>query len=321
MGNFAADSLRDSIQAGWNLTGRLNKVATDLMKEPVQFFAHPQIAGDWTKAVEVQKVDTPESEGEIEHPNFSEIRDNFIITCRYKLLAIDETLYDLGEQDIEDMTEELRRVVKTVFSPQAGNGTFWETTWTWQIDDQLENSQKLELKRILFLTLIQIKSQTTAVFRGFGGVLTFDTSASSADSLPVSDHIFTEVENVQVQQGYRTIPYMVSQEQSTPKEIGVPVYYRGQFSGRFSAELWAKKDDVTTTTFEALDNIYKAQAGGELGTAVFLAANSNTEGVPKTLTETIMIQVNSITKISGIEALVKFRIEGTILEPTSYVVA
>jgi len=274
MGDFGADTLRDSIQAGWALTGRLNKVATDIMKEPVQFFAHPQIAGDWTKAVEVQKIDTTESEGEIEHPNFSEIRDNFIITCRYKLLAIDETLYDLGEQDIEDMTEEVRRIIKTVFSPQAGNGTFWQTTWTWQNDDQLEKSDKLEVKRILFLTLIQIKSAVTSVFRGFGGVLTFDFALSSADSLPIANYVFTEVENVQIQQGYRTIPYMVSQEQSTPKAIGVPVYYRGQFSGRFSAEIWAKKEDITTTTFEALDNIYKAQAGGELGTAVFLGQHT-----------------------------------------------
>ena len=48
------------------------------MKEPVQFIAHPQIAGEWTKAVEVKKVNTPETENEIEHPNFSEITDRFI---------------------------------------------------------------------------------------------------------------------------------------------------------------------------------------------------------------------------------------------------
>jgi len=282
------------------------------MSEPVQFFAHTQIAGEWTKAIEVQKIDTPELEGLVEHPNFSEIRDNFTITCRYKLIAIDETLYDLAE---------VRRIIKTVFSPQAGNGTFWQVTHTWANDDQLDKSDKLEIRRILSLTLIQIKSSVTSVFRGFNGVLTFDTSASSADSKPASDYIFTEVENVIIQQGYRTIPAMTTPAQSGGRAIGVPVYFRGMFSGRFTCEMWAKKEDVTTTTFEALDNIYKAQAKGELGTAVFLHANTNQEGTPVTLTETVTVQITSITKTSGIEALLKYRIEGTILEPTSYLVA
>lgn len=320
MGEFAADSLRDSIELAWALTGRLAKVEADDMKEPVQFIAHPQIAGEWTKAVEVKKVNTPETENEIEHPNFSEITDRFIITCRYNLLAIDETLYDLAEEDMEDMTEEVRRIIKTIYSPSGDNGTFFQVSHNWQIDDEVTDSrlEKMELRRILFLTLTQIKSRSPAVFRGFGGVLTFDTSASVGDNKPIGDYIYTEVEHVQIQQGYRTIPYMVSQEQSAPKAIGVPVYYRGMFTGRFSCELWAKKQDVTTLTDEALDNIFKAQAGGELVTAVFLHANPNTEPVVVTLTESVQIQVTSFTKISGIAALVKYRLEGAILEPTVY---
>ncbi len=323
MGDFAADTLRDSIKSAWGLTGRLAKVVADDMKEPVQFFAHPQVAGEWTKAVEVKKINTPETEGEIEHTNFSEIRDNFTITVRYNVLALDETLYDLAEQDVEDMTEEIRRIIKTIYSPQAGNGTFFQVNYGWGDDDELNESllEQFELRRVLTLTLTQIKSRIASVFRGFNGVLTFDTSASSADSKPAGDYIYTEVENVQIQQGYRTMPYLVSQEQATPKAIGVPVYYRGQFSGRFSCEMFAKKEDVTTATFEAIDNIFKAQAGGELGTAVFLHATANTEGTPVTLTETVTLQITSITKTSGISELLKFRIEGTILEPTAYVVA
>lgn len=318
MGDFAADTLRDSIKAAWNLSGRLAKVEADDMKEPVQFLAHPQIAGEWTKAVEVKKVNTPESEGEIEHPNFSEITDRFIITCRYKLLAIDETLYDLFEEDIEDMTEEVRRIIKTIYAPSAGLGTFFQANWTWQIDDEVSDEpfKKMELRRILFLTLTQIKSRTSSVFRGFGGVLSFDMSASSGDNLPAQDYIYTEVENVQIQQGYRTIPEMTTPAQSGGRAIGVPVYYRGMFSGRFSAEINLKEEDVTETTLDALDNLYKAQNNGELGTAVFLHAVKNTKGVPITLTESVKMQIVSVTKISGIEALVKYRVEGTILEPT-----
>jgi len=66
MGDFGADTLRDSIESAWALTGRLLKVGseTDAMKEPVFFFAHPQIpaAGEWTKAVEVRKINTDEQE-------------------------------------------------------------------------------------------------------------------------------------------------------------------------------------------------------------------------------------------------------------------
>ena len=185
MGDFAADTLRDSIESGWALSGNLSKTATDSFKEPVQFFAHPQIEGnEVTKAIEVTKINTPESENETEYTDYSEITDIFEITARLRLDDSEDTEYDTSESDIEDMTEEVRRIVKTVYSPQAGNGSFHRANWSWQNRDNLFSS-KPELKRILTLTLFQIKAQTDEVFTGRSGVLVFDTSASTADSKPV----------------------------------------------------------------------------------------------------------------------------------------
>jgi len=103
---YAAGTLKDTIETNWALTGTLLKVGseTDTMKETVNFFGHPQItsSGEYTKAVEVIKVNEVEDENIILHPRFQEVSDRFVITCRYRVLGGDETMYDEAESDIED---------------------------------------------------------------------------------------------------------------------------------------------------------------------------------------------------------------------------
>ena len=56
MGTFQADTLRDSIESGWALTGALGTSSTGIMKNPVKFYAHPQVKQIETrKAIEVRK--------------------------------------------------------------------------------------------------------------------------------------------------------------------------------------------------------------------------------------------------------------------------
>jgi len=318
--SFQADSLRDSIEAAWALTGRLTKIATATNKEVVEFFAHPQIAGagEFSKAVEVRKINTDESENITRHPRFEEVNDNYEIIVRYRLLGGDEVLYDQAEQDIEDMCEEVIRTVRTIYDPFTDTGVFWNKTSRWSFDDQIDGRQvKMELRRIYNLQLTRINSKSLEVFQGYGGVLQLDTSATTADSKPVGDYIYTEAWNVTFQEGYRHSSELTN---ATSNGIGVPLWFRGIFLGRFSCEMYAKKSDVDSVTIEAIDNIYKAQTNGETATIVFLHATSNREGTPATLTTSTEFRVNSIEKLTEDENLVKFRVVGDITQPSVFTV-
>lgn len=319
MGDFAADTLRDSIESGWALSGNLSKTATDSFKETVQFFAHPQIMGnEVTKAVEVQKINTPESENELEYPDYIEVRDVFVVTVRYRLDDSEDGQYDNSEADIEDMTEEVRRIIKTVYSPSAGNGDFHRASWQWENLDT-HNSSKPELVRRLVLTLSNILSKSNEVFDGYGGVLTFDTSESVADSKPVSDYIYTEVHRVRIREGFTTIPVL---NKDTTNGLRVPHLVTGMFSGEFTFDTYTKKSDVNTSTVEALDNIYKLQATtGQHPTAVLLHANTNNEDPPATLTSSSFVKITSMEKISDDVDLVQFSVRGVLVKPSTYTVS
>jgi len=282
------------------------------MKETVNFFGHPQIpsSGEFTKAIEVIKVNEVEDENIITHPRFQEISDRFVITCRYRVLGGDEVMYDEAESDIEDMCKEVVRILKTVYDPSAGTGTFFRTNRQWRNQDKQDLSQP-ELIRVLDLTLTQIISDQNTVFRGFNGVLSFDDSASTGDTKRGSDYIYTEAYNVVMEEGYQTITRW--SRLSSPN----PIKVRGMFRGSFTADMFAKKADITDANIDQLDNIYKAQASGELASVVFLHAIQDTEGTVATLTTSTKFMVTNIRKNTTDEDLVRYTITGDIIAPST----
>jgi len=282
------------------------------MKETVNFFGHPQIpsSGEFTKAVEVIKVNEVEGENIVIHPRFQEVSDRFVITCRYRVLGGDETMYDEGESDIEDMCKEVDRILSTVYDPSAGTGTFFRTNRQWRIQDKQDLSQP-ELKRILDFTLTQIKSDQDTVFRGFNGVLSFDDSASTADTKRGSDYTYTEAYDVVMDEGYRTSTRMT--RLSSPN----PTKFRTLLGGNIRVQMYAKKADLTDSNIDQLDNIYKAQNNGELATCVFLHAVQNTESTAATLTTTTTFMVINIRKDTRDEELVRYFVTGEITIPST----
>jgi len=321
MGNFQADTLRDSIVAGWALTGTMAKAGSAASGVyPVYILAHTQTKIEeiaTRKAVEVRKL-TP-LENIITHPRFQVINDVFEIACYYELPDSDETIWDNAEADIEDICEEVVRIVKTVYDPSAGTGEFFTTNREWRNLDDLRRAGDPILKRVLLLTLSRIQSDSTEVFTGgFGGVLSLDISATTADSKPGADHIYTEAYNVITSQGYEVIPELVRGGTATS---GVPDYFSGGFSGEFTCEMYATKDDTNSSTIESVDNIYKLQTDGELAEITFLHAVDNTEGTPVTFTESIPLLITKISKTAEDKELVVFTLEATIQEPTTYTVA
>jgi len=314
MGDYQADTLRDTLKTNWALTGGLAKSGTSGNKgQPVYFMAHPQIPSkEHRKAVIVRKL-TP-LENVISHAKFDEINDVFEIQVYYVVGGISLKTYDNSEKDREDMTDEVLRILKTIYNPLTTTGVFFRSTQVWKNDDNVTTKDQV-LKSTLTFTLTRIKSGNTTVFKGFGGVLSFDTSLSNGDSKPASDYVYTEAYDVKWVGGFKQIPELTD---VTSQGEHVPVWFTGGYNGRFNCMINIKKEDWTDSGTEQFPSIGNPLLSGEVADVVFLWVVTNTEGTPATLTATITLRVISIEPAHDLEDLSKFQLIAQITKPPTY---
>jgi len=298
----------------WALTGELSNVVTGDMNEVVQFFDRGQIPGNKVvKAVTVQKINQLGNENIIEHPKFSEQTDIFEVTCFLQVTDGASDIFSVWVDLMQQMTGEVSRILKTVYSPSSDTGEFFTTNIGWTKDDTFFPDDPM-LVRTLRFSLTRLVAASNEVFLGYKGILAFSAILSDGDSLPTSNYIYTEVERVQVVQGWRNLPYITTDAITS---TAIPVFYRGSFSGRFSCMMYLKKSDITQSTLDSLTQIFLPQANGELGTAVFLHRTLNTESSSVTLSESIPVNITNVEKISETEQLVKYYLNGNLTGPTS----
>ncbi len=315
-----AEIIRDLIFTNWNLTGRLSKTETANMKEVVRFFDHWEVYGnEWPKAVVVEKINADEDENNTIHPNFTEVSDVYEIKCRFRITDVQQVTFSESLQDVEDMAKEVQRILRLVFDPASGTGTFFVTRSNWRKEDHKDQAQP-EFIRILRFELTQIRSEEPEVFRGFGGVLLFDNALSQGDSKPGSDFEYTELRNVIINEGFSQISYLTKDQ---TLGVGVPIVRRGMFKGTFSAYLNAVKNEIVSTgTINLISQIYKPQSSSpivdQVAEVVFLHANQNEELVPKTLTTTSFMRIDNVEKVSEDERLLTYRLTGYLTRPTLY---
>ncbi len=310
-----AQTIKELLFNNWSLTGELSNVVVGDMNQVVNFFDRGQIPGNKkAKAVVVQKINELGNENIVEHPKFFEQSDTFEVSCFLQVPTSADDVFSVWIDLMQQMTGEVVRILKTVYSPSSTTGEFFRTNTAWAKDDTFAPDDAM-LGRILRFTLTRIVATTEEVFLGYGGVLAFDTSESSGDSLPISDFTYTEVQRVQTVQGWRNIPYITT---DSPATTAIPIYYRGAFSGQFSCQMFLKKSDITLGTLNSLSQIFLPQSNGELGTAVFLQSNDNTEVAPVSLIESIPVNITSIDKISETEELVTIALRGNLTTFSTY---
>jgi hypothetical protein len=316
-----AQTIKELLFDNWALTGELANATTGDMTEPVHFYDRGQVPGNkFPKAITVQKINAIGNENIIEHPTFFEQSEVFEITCFLQVPDAADDVFSVWIDLMQQMTGEVSRILKTVYSPSTSTGEFFKSTSAWIRDDTFFPDDP-ELTRTLRFTLTRILSDSDEVFTGYpgsvapAGVLVFDTSASSGDSLPTEDYVYTQVYRVEVLQGWRNLPYITT---DSPDTTAIPNFFRGAFSGRFTALMDLKKSDITPATLNSLSQIFRPQTTGELGTAVFLHNVGNTETSPVILQESIPVNITSIEKISENEDLVKFHLRGNLTGPTTF---
>ncbi len=319
----AATTLRDIISTEWALIGELNKVSEGagptLMDEVVQFFDRLQVIGnEVTKAVIVEKINAEGNETVIQHPNFNEIVDIYELTVRYRIVDVNAENYSDSLDFVEQMATEVVRILRTVYNPSTTTNIYFRTMSNWTNEDVDVGNQR-DLQRKLRFTLTTITSDDEEVYSGFGGVLVFDTSDSQGDNLPVSDYTFVSVKTIDVDEGFSQIPTLTK---DTSQGVGVPLLVRGQFSGTFSALMYAQKTNIIGSTVEKLQNIYKLQLNtpirGQNAEVVLLRSNTNTESPVSTLTRKSFMRINRIKENEPDEDLVSYTVIGTLSRPTIF---
>ncbi len=312
--NSESQILQQQLFNNWSLTGELSNVIVGDMTEVVQFFDRQQIPGNFfAKAVTVQKINQLGNENVIEHPKFFEQSDTFEVTCFLQVIDGAQDVFSVWVDLMDQMTGEVSRILKTIYSPSSDTGEFFSTTIGWTKDDTFFPDDPM-LVRTLQFTLTRLVGGEDDVFLGYKAILAFSSILSDGDSLPTQNYLYTEVENIQTIQGWRNLPYITTDAIST---TAIPVYYRGAFSGRFSCMMYLRKADITPTTLNSLSQIFLPQANGELGTVVFLQSNQNTESPIDVLTESISVNITNVEKVSETEQLVKYYLRGNLTGPTT----
>ncbi len=316
-----AQTIKELLFNNWSLTGELSKIVTSNMTEVVNFINRDQVPGNKkAKMVTVQKINAIGDQDITEHPTYFEQSELFEITCFLQVSDSADDLFNVWIDLMQQMTSEVIRILKILYSPSSGTGEFFRTITSWTKDDTFFPDEPM-LVRTLRFTVNRILSNSDEVFIGYpgaigsNGVLVFDTSESSGDNLPASDYIYTQVYRVEVVQGWRNIPYITT---DSPQTTAIPIYYRGAFAGRFTCMMDLKKSDITPATLNSLSQIFLPQNNGELGTAVFLHNVGNTEVPPVILSETLFVNITETQKITENEELVKFHIRGNLTQPSTY---
>lgn len=325
----SATTVRNLLEAAWNLTGELSKnaipntatpPARNDMSYPVRFFDRYEVKGnEQVKSVAVSKINNEGNETVVRHPNFNEVMDTYEIIVSYRVKSVIGANYTTAVNNIQLMAAEVVRILLITYNPSTNTGTYFKTTNNWIRQDMLGPNQPTLQRKLLF-TLTKITSSLDKVFLGFGGVLVFDTSASAGDDKPTSDATYLAVKNVELEEGWTQIPKLTK---DTTNGKGVPFYRRGLFSGRFNAIMYAHKDEFTGGKLDQLDKIYVTQTNTPLinqqAKVVFLHSNKDTESpTPSVLTTSSTMKIDRLKKISPDEDLLLYTVSGTLIKPTVY---
>ncbi len=304
---FSADTLRDIIEAQWSLTGEISKTTSDNMKEPVQFFAYPQIPGnEVTKAVTVQKIQSEGNENNIEHPTFTEVQDIYEITLFYRTIDVQVFSRDESYSNLEDMGDEVVRILRTQYNPSSGIGVYYQAQRAWTREDDYDTAQP-DLRRRLRFVLITIESENDEVFTGVNGLLIYDRNQGTGVQ-PGANYIYTEVNDVTSAGGYNIIRKL-----TRDSPLGIAKRATGLYQGTFTFETMVKDSDIEGSTTNFIENIGEILANGELPEVFLIKQTKNKQG--DTFNHTTRMQIINTECLYEREDLARFKITGEVIAP------
>lgn len=314
---YQANTIITNIENQWSLSGLLadsDNVNPDITNEGVHFLSHQQPEATTYRIAVIGRKISP-LENVVSHPMFDEVHDTFEIWCHYTLESFDESTWENAESLVEQMEDEVLRILLLTYNPQTNTNVYFKTDRKWDNRDDFSKATK-EINRVVTFSLIRLRSRTTAVAVGYGGVLVF--SGSTSDGGYGSNYQFTEAYHVEIEEGYDTVEEVVSGV--TPYAQGVPVHFTGKFSGIFQCVLFAKYGDIGTNAYN-LNQIIKILTSGsyqgEIPRANFIQTAANLNSPANTMTDSAFVKITRFVRIYDQEQLVGLRIQGKLFRPST----
>jgi len=312
---YDSDTLMQSIANGWSLTGTtFGKDGDPTAGEyPLQFFAHYQLEpAEYEKAIEVTQALGPlvnEFKGEF----FLRQEQNFLIRVRFKMEGSQKDSWDYTEDAVQQMCNEVLRILDSVYDPYIAVGPFWESDRIWSNQDDLKSTTPT-LIRVLTLKLSVILPRNTQVMDTFHRGVLIDKSGS-VPSFGTGTYQYTEVDEVQNKEGF-TVRQIIPT--SHPDGAGLPLNYRGHFDGSWMASSFLKGSDLGLTP-EFINQLYILVSNGEQRECAFIQTYLSNSG--KMLTKTSTVLVTDVADSYPKTELAKITFYGKIIKPSNWSVA
>ena len=316
---FEADTLLQIFVANWSLTEAkvvLEGTAAAVGKiRPIRIFAHEQITDKiQTKSIEVIKQ-SPLITRDVDEFLTTET-DEFLIRGYYKLQGTSKEPWNISESDMEDIEQEIERILGVTYNPQNGTNVFFTISYDWQNKDSINVKQDPIIVRELRIRLTRIFSRSNNVFDSFQRGVIFDLSASSnMDNPPAGDVNYTEVFNVAMNEGFREKEVQVTDHEDGP---GIPLFYSGGFSGIITLDAYLKSNDIGSQTAD-LNSIHLRQSNGEKAEVALVRTYTNNSS--QTITLTTILRVEQIKLTEPKSSLIQWQILGKIIKPTTMVIS
>lgn len=164
-------------------------------------------------------------------------------------------------------------------------------------------------------TLSLIISRVTEFSETPDGVLKFVLSGSVVDNPPGADHTYVNVYDTEISEGYRDIEEMVA---SNPDGSHIPVRFATRFAGRFIGNIHITIADLGATG-DLVNHLKDILSSGEKPECKFLYTNKDSKTPPNTLTETLFMTIDELSRRYNTEDLTSYRILGKLIKPSTIV--
>ncbi len=209
------------------------------------------------------------------------------------------------EDDISDLELLEQEILFVMNNTTLGEHKITIEDKQWRRDYKNE-ALRPHILSVLTFTIRQVTGATSTP----DGILTYIIATSTADNKPVADYVYTNVYNVDINEGTTDIDESIN---STPN----PQRFAGDFFGTFIGHIKVSDVDLGATS-DKLNELRKIQANGEKQIVSFKFTNkAQNTPTTKTIQRDIKLTVDSINEQYRVGDNTVFRILAKLLEPSA----
>ena len=106
---------------------------------------------------------------------------------------------------------------------------------------------------------------------------------------------------------------------SSPDGSHIPVFYGARFNGKFIGHMHVKASDIGATG-DRVNKLMTIRSSGEKPEVAFIYTNKDATTPPGTITERFFIQIDDVSRLYSHADLVRYRILGKLVKPSTIVV-